>query len=72
MKKSIKILSGGLAFLLIIVILYFANGLLGNPISKTVANNVSKEYIAKNYPNLKLRNLHIQVIFTLVNWVKIC
>lgn len=54
MKKSIKILSGGLAFLLIIVILYFANGLLGNPISKTVANNVSKEYIAKNYPNMKL------------------
>ncbi|SCG99321.1 YfjL-like protein [Romboutsia sp. 1001713B170207_170306_H8] len=54
MKKSIKILSGGLAFLLIIVILYFANGLLGNPISKTVANNVSKEYIAKNYQNMKL------------------
>lgn len=54
MKKSVKVLSGVTAFLLIIGILWFANGLLGNPISKTIANNTAKEYVAENYSNMKL------------------
>lgn len=54
MKKSVKVLAGVTAFLLIIGILWFANGLLGNPISKTIANNTSKEYISENYSNMKL------------------
>ena len=45
MKKSIKILSRSIAFLLIIGILYFAIGFLGNPISKMMANNTSRKYI---------------------------
>lgn len=54
MKKSVKVLAGVTAFLLIIGILWFANGLLGNPISKTIANNTSKEYVSENYSNMKL------------------
>ena len=54
MNKFIKILSGSIAFLLIIGILYFANGFLGNPISKMIANNTSRKYIKKNYPNMEL------------------
>ncbi|MGL5329583.1 MAG: hypothetical protein ACRDD7_09960 [Peptostreptococcaceae bacterium] len=54
MKKSIKILSGSIAFLLIIGILYFANGLMGNPISKVLANNAAKELLSEKYRNLDL------------------
>lgn len=54
MKKSTKILAGVSAISLIIILLWFANGLLGNPISKMMANNTSKGYIAKNYPNMEL------------------
>ena len=54
MKKSVKVLAGVTAFLLIIGILWFANGLLGNPISKTIANNTAKEYLSENYSNMKL------------------
>ncbi|WP_297136998.1 YfjL-like protein [Terrisporobacter sp.] len=54
MKKSTKICAGITAFLLIIGVMWFANGLLGNPISKTISNNSAKEYIEKNYPNMDL------------------
>lgn len=54
MKKSAKICAGITAFLLIIGVMWFANGLLGNPISKTISNNSAKEYIEKNYPNMNL------------------
>lgn len=54
MKKSVKICAGITAFLLIIGVIWFANGLLGNPISKTISNNSAKEYIEKNYPNMDL------------------
>lgn len=54
MKKSTKICAGITAFLLIIGVMWFANGLLGNPISKTIANNSAKEYIEKNYSNMDL------------------
>lgn len=52
MIKNIKIVSYILGFILIIVILWFTNGFLGNPISKTLANNVAQKYIKNNYSNL--------------------
>ena len=65
MKKSVKVLAGVTAFLLIIGILWFANGLLGNPISKTIANNTAKEYVAENYSNMKLNVSDAYYNFTL-------
>lgn len=59
MKKSVKILAAVTAFILIGGILWFANGFLGNPISKALANNTAKKYIAKNYSNM---NLHISEV----------
>ncbi|WP_455539041.1 YfjL-like protein [Terrisporobacter sp.] len=49
MKKSIKVLSGICAFILIGGILWFANVFLGNPISKTIAKNTAEKYISQNY-----------------------
>lgn len=54
MKKSVKILAGATAFVLIGVILWFANGLLGNPISKAIASNTAKKYIEERYSNMEL------------------
>ena len=54
MKKSVKILAAVTAFILIGGILWFANGFLGNPISKALANNTAKKYIAKNYSDMYL------------------
>lgn len=54
MKKSVKILAGLTAFVLIGGILWFANGLLGNPISKAIANNTAKKYIEENYYDMNL------------------
>ena len=55
MKKSVKIVSGITAFLLIAIILYFANGYLGNPVSKMIANKNGKEYISKEYKDMNLQ-----------------
>lgn len=54
MKKTVKILAGITAFLLIGGILWFANGLLGNPVSKALANNTAKKYISENYSDMGL------------------
>ena len=54
MKKSVKILAGITAFVLIGGILWFASGILGNPISKVLANNTAKKYIDKNYSHMNL------------------
>lgn len=54
MKKLVKILAGITAFVLIGGILWFANSLLGNPISKALANNTAKKYVAENYSDMKL------------------
>lgn len=54
MKKSVKILAGITAFLLMGAILYFTNGLVGNPISKSIANNKVKEYVAREYSDMDL------------------
>jgi hypothetical protein len=49
MKKLMKILAAVAAFAIIGGILWFANGFLGNPISKTLAKNAAKNYIAETY-----------------------
>lgn len=54
MKKSLKVLAGITAFVLIGGILWFANGLIGNPVSKELANNTAKKYVSENYPDMNL------------------
>lgn len=54
MNKWIKILAGVVAFVLIGGILWFANGLVGNPISKMIAERTAKQYIETNYPQMEL------------------
>ena len=60
MKKSLKILSGVVAFVLIGGIFWLANGLLGNPISKAIANNTAKKYIEENYSDM---NFEVSEVF---------
>lgn len=54
MKKRTKIIAGITAFMLIGVLLFFANGLVGNPISKFLANRSAEEYIEEEYPEMEL------------------
>lgn len=54
MKKKTKIIAGIAAFILIGGLLFFANALVGNPISKFLANRSAKEYIEENYLNMEL------------------
>ena len=63
MKKSVKILAGITAFVLIGGILWFASGLLGNPISKVLANNTAKKYIDKNYSHMNLNIAEVSYNF---------
>lgn len=54
MKKTTKIISGLIAFILIGGILFLANGLVGNPVSKFIANKSAGKYIEETYANLEL------------------
>lgn len=54
MKKRNRIIAGVVAFILIGLILWFANGLVGNPISKTLANKSAEKYIEATYPDMDL------------------
>lgn len=54
MNKFIKILAGVVAFTLIGGILWVANSLVGNPISKMIAKNTAKQYIEANYSHMEL------------------
>ena len=65
MKKSVKILAGITAFVLIGGILWFASGILGNPISKVLANNTAKKYIDKNYSHMNLNISEVSYNFLL-------
>ncbi|NLY61390.1 MAG: hypothetical protein GX054_07805 [Clostridiales bacterium] len=55
MKKTIKIMAGITAIILIGILLFVANGMVGNPVSKTLAKQSASKYIQKNYPNLDLK-----------------
>ncbi len=54
MKKTLKILSIVVACILILGLLYIANGFLGNPVSKFIVNKKANEYINNTYPDLSL------------------
>ena len=49
-----KIIAAILAFVLIGVILYFANGMVGNPLSKMLANRSAEKYVTEKYSDLDL------------------
>ena len=51
MKKTMKIISGIIAFVIIGALLFFANAFLGNPVSKMIVKNAAKNYIEENYKN---------------------
>ena len=52
MKKTyLKVLALLTALLLIAGLGWFANGLLGNPVSKALATNTAKKYLAETYPD---------------------
>lgn len=53
--KTTKILAGVLAFALIGIMIYFALGLMGNPISKMIVDRAAEKYVAKNYGDLDLK-----------------
>ncbi len=54
MNKKVKILAGFIAFVLIGIILWCTNGLVGNPISKKIAQNKANDYISKKYSDMEL------------------
>jgi hypothetical protein len=63
MKKIIKIIAGITAFILIGILLFIANGLLGNPISKGLAQQSARKYIEKTYPDLDLEVQRVNYSF---------
>ena len=48
-KKTLKIIALILALVLIALIGWFANGLVGNPVSKYLAEKSAEKYVAENY-----------------------
>jgi hypothetical protein len=53
-KKIKKIIAAIIAFILIGIILFLANGMVGNPISKMLVNKAAEKYVAENYSDLDL------------------
>lgn len=51
-KKILKIAAFVVALALIVGVCIFANGLVGNPISKLLATNTAKQYIKENHPDM--------------------
>ena len=50
-KRVLKISAFCLAIILILGVCWFANGLVGNPISKVLARHTAEKHLAANYPN---------------------
>ena len=50
-KRILKISAFCLAIVLIFGVCWFANGLVGNPVSKMMAGSAAKKYLETNYPN---------------------
>ena len=55
MKKTVKIVAGVLAITLIGFLIFIANGFLGNPISKALAERAGLNHIEKTYPDSNLQ-----------------
>lgn len=52
--KTKKIIAAILSLVLIGIVLFLANGMVGNPFSKMLANKAAEKYITKNYSDLDL------------------
>lgn len=50
-KRVLKISALSLAIVLIVGVCWFANGLVGNPVSKAVARHTAKKHLEATYPN---------------------
>lgn len=55
MNKTVRILAGVGAVVLIILLLIVTMSFTGNPISKVLATRTADKYVDENYPDLKLR-----------------
>lgn len=53
-KKPIKIIAGVVAAALVVIVLLLANSLVGNPVSKMLATQGAKRYVAQTYPDMGL------------------
>lgn len=51
MKKFLKISAAVAAIAIVFGLMWYANGLLGNPVSKMLAKNAAENYISEVYPN---------------------
>lgn len=54
MKRKTKIILASIVFILVALMLWVANGFLGNPVSKFIANKSAIRYIEKTYPEMDL------------------
>ncbi|MGL4820847.1 MAG: hypothetical protein ACRC5C_12830 [Bacilli bacterium] len=59
-KKWLKVVAGVVALVLVGALLFFTNAFVGNPVSKMIATNAAKKYIANQYPD---QNLMIEDTF---------
>ena len=50
-KKTLKIIAAVVAVVILIGLGWFANALVGNPVSNLLATNTAEKYLAENYPN---------------------
>ena len=50
-RTGLRIAAAALAFTIIAGLLFFANGLVGNPISRLLVNRSAKKYVAATYPH---------------------
>ncbi len=62
MKKTLKIVAGAVALLLIAALLYLVFGFYGNPLSKALAKNSAESYVKLTYPQLALR--HTETVYS--------
>lgn len=53
-SKNKRIIAGLIGFILIGILLFFAESLVGNPISKIVVNNSARKYAKETYKDLNL------------------
>ena len=62
-KRILKIAALVFAIALIVGVCVFANGLVGNPISKALAKNTAEKYIEKTYGNTDYELEHVSYSF---------
>lgn len=53
-RPALRVVAAVVAFVIIAGLLFFANGLVGNPISRILAKSSARKHIAANHPDLSL------------------